>query len=621
MSTTQTRGAELPLQQYESVVIRFAGDSGDGMQVTGNQFTHTSAILGNDLATFPDFPAEIRAPAGTRPGVSGFQVRFSSADIHTPGDQPDVLVAMNPAALAVNLSDLKPGGILVVNTGQFGEKDLAKAGLTSNPLTDGSLSGYRLIQIDINKRVKEALAGSPLSPKDVQRCKNFYTLGLMYWLYNRPLDNTMKWLSEKFAKKPELAEANQKALQAGFNAGDIHELFQGRYEVAPCTVMPKGVYRNIMGNDALAMGLIAGAELAGLKLFCGSYPITPASGILEMLASYKNYGVTTMQAEDEIAAVCASLGAAYAGMLGVTSTSGPGMALKTEAMGLAVSVELPLVICDIQRGGPSTGLPTKTEQADLLQAVFGRNSEAPLPVLACSTPSDAFDCAIEAVRIAVQYMTPVILLSDGYIANGSEPWRLPRMEDLQPFPVRFLEEAPPGGFQPYARDGRNARPWVKPGTPGLEHRVGGLEKAHLTGNISYDPENHEFMVHMRHLKVMGVRDSIPTPEVHGAQEGDLLVLGWGSTAGSIASAVEIAEKAGRSVSRIHLRHVWPLPRGLDAIFTRFKSILVPEMNMGQMARILRSEYQQHNFISYPKVQGQPFRTSELVAKIDSILER
>jgi 2-oxoglutarate ferredoxin oxidoreductase subunit alpha len=621
MSTTQTRGAELPLQQYESVVIRFAGDSGDGMQVTGNQFTHTSAILGNDLATFPDFPAEIRAPAGTRPGVSGFQVRFSSADIHTPGDQPDVLVAMNPAALAVNLSDLKPGGILVVNTGQFGEKDLAKAGLTSNPLTDGSLSGFRVIQIDINKRVKEALTGSPLSPKDIQRCKNFYTLGLMYWLYNRPLDNTMKWLSEKFAKKPELAEANQKAMQAGFNAGDIHELFQGRYEVAPCTVMPKGVYRNIMGNDALAMGLIAGAELAGLKLFCGSYPITPASGILEMLASYKNYGVTTMQAEDEIAAVCASLGAAYAGMLGVTSTSGPGMALKTEAMGLAVSVELPLVICDIQRGGPSTGLPTKTEQADLLQAVFGRNSEAPLPVLACSTPSDAFDCAIEAVRIAVQYMTPVILLSDGYIANGSEPWRLPRMEDLQPFPVRFLEQAPPGGFQPYARDGRNARPWVKPGTPGLEHRVGGLEKAHLTGNISYDPENHEFMVHMRHLKVMGVRDSIPTPEVHGAQQGDLLVLGWGSTAGAIASAVEIEEKAGRSVGRIHLRHVWPLPRGLDAIFTRFKSILVPEMNMGQMARILRSEYQQHNFISYPKVQGQPFRTSELVAKIDSILER
>ena len=621
MSTSQTRGAELPVQQYENVVIRFAGDSGDGMQVTGNQFTHTSAILGNDLATFPDFPAEIRAPAGTRPGVSGFQVRFSSADIHTPGDQPDVLVAMNPAALAVNLSDLKPGGILVVNTGQFGDKDLAKAGLSSNPLTDGTLSGYRLIQIDINKRVKEALAGSPLSPKDVQRCKNFYTLGLMYWLYNRPLDNTMKWLSEKFAKKPQLVEANQKALQAGYNAGDIHEMFQGRYEVAACTVMPKGVYRNIMGNDALAMGLIAGAELAGLKLFCGSYPITPASGILEMLASYKNYGVTTVQAEDEIAAICASIGAAYAGMLGVTSTSGPGMALKTEAMGLAVSVELPLVICDIQRGGPSTGLPTKTEQADLLQAVFGRNSEAPLPVLACSTPSDAFDCAIEAVRIAVQYMTPVILLSDGYIANGSEPWRLPRMEDLQPFPVRFLEEAPPGGFQPYARDGRNARPWVKPGTPGLEHRVGGLEKAHLTGNISYDPENHEFMVHMRHLKVMGVRDSIPTPEVHGAQEGDLLVLGWGSTAGSIASAVEIAQKAGRNVGRIHLRHVWPLPRGLDAIFTRFKSILVPEMNMGQMARILRSEYQQHNFISYPKVQGQPFRTSELVAKIDSILER
>jgi 2-oxoglutarate/2-oxoacid ferredoxin oxidoreductase subunit alpha len=624
MSTTQapgSRGAELPLQQFDNVVIRFAGDSGDGMQITGNQFTHTSAVVGNDLATFPDFPAEIRAPAGTRPGVSGFQVRFSSADIHTPGDQPDVLVAMNPAALVVNLHDLKPGGILVVNTGMFGDKDLAKANLTSNPLKDGTLAGYRVIEIDINKRVKEALQGSPLSPKDVQRCKNFYTLGLMYWLYSRPLETTMKWLDVKFAKKPELAEANKKALQAGFNAGDIHELFQGRYEVAACNVMPRGTYRNIMGNEALSMGLVAGAQLAGLKLFCGSYPITPASSILETLASYKHFGVLTFQAEDEIAAICSAIGAAYTGCLGVTSTSGPGMALKGEAMGLAVSIELPLVIVDVQRGGPSTGLPTKTEQADLLQAIFGRNSEAPMPVLACATPADAFETAIEAVRIAVQYMTPVILLSDGYIANGSEPWRLPDVESLEPFPVRFLDGVPEAGFQPYARDERLARPWVKPGTVGLEHRVGGLEKAHLTGNISYDPQNHEFMVHMRHNKVMGVADGVPEPEVHGSQEGDLLVLGWGSTYRAIASAVEIAQRKGQQVGRVHLRHVWPLPRGLDAIFTRFKSVLVPEMNLGQMVRILRSEHQQHNFISYPKVQGLPFRTSELVDKIDAILAR
>jgi 2-oxoglutarate/2-oxoacid ferredoxin oxidoreductase subunit alpha len=621
MSTTHAQQPELPLQQFENVVIRFAGDSGDGMQITGNQFTHTAALLGNDLATFPDFPAEIRAPAGTQPGVSGFQVRFSSSDIHTPGDQPDVLVAMNPAALAVNIKDLKAGGIVIVNTGQFGERDVAKAALKTNPLIDGTLAGYRVIEIDINKRVKEALAGSPLSPKDVQRCKNFYTLGLMYWLYNRPLENTMKWLADKFAKKPELIEANQKAMQAGYNAGDIHELFQGRYEVAKCTDLPAGTYRNIMGNEGLAMGLVAGAELAGLKVFCGSYPITPASGILEMLSSYKNYGVLTMQAEDEIAAICAAIGASYAGHIGVTSTSGPGMALKSEAMGLAVSLELPLVICDIQRGGPSTGLPTKTEQADLLQAVFGRNSEAPIPVVACSTPSDAFECAIEAVRIAVQYMTPVILLSDGYIANGSEPWKLPEIDQLPRFPVRFLAVPPPEGFLPYSRDERRARPWVKPGTPGLEHRVGGLEKAHLTGHISYDPENHDFMVRLRQAKVMGIADSIPTPEVDGPKEGDLLVVGWGSTYGSIASATEIVRKEGKQVARLHLRHVWPLPHGLDEIFTRYRAILVPEMNLGQMARILRSEYQQHNFISYSKVQGLPFRTSELVEKIHTLLEQ
>ncbi len=621
MTQTRAVGSDLPSQQFENVVIRFAGDSGDGMQITGSQFTHTAALLGNDLATFPDFPAEIRAPAGTQPGVSGFQVRFSSSDIHTPGDRPDVLIAMNPAALAVNIKDLRPGGIVVANTGQFTERDVQKAALKTNPLTDGSLSGFRVIEIDINARVKRALEGSPLSPKDVQRCKNFYTLGLMYWLYSRPLENTITWLKAKFTKEPALADANIKALQAGYNAGDIHELFQTRYEVPPCTTMPAGTYRNIMGNEALAIGLVTGAELANLKVFIGSYPITPASSILEQLASYKHYGVLSFQAEDEIAAICSAIGAAYAGHLGITSTSGPGMALKGEGMGLAVSLELPLVICDVQRGGPSTGLPTKTEQADLLQAIFGRNSEAPIPVLACATPSDSFDCAVEAVRIAVQYMTPVILLSDGYIANGAEPWRLPEVDQLPRFPVEFLKSVPPGGFLPYARDEKRARPWVKPGTPGLEHRIGGLEKAHLTGHISYDPENHEFMVNMRAAKVQGVRDSIPTPTVHGASRGDLLVVGWGSTYGAIASAVEIAHGKKQKVSRLHLRHLWPLPKGLDEIFASFESILIPEMNLGQLARLLRSEFPHHEFISYPKVQGQPFKTVELNTKIDAILEK
>ncbi|MBI5433424.1 MAG: 2-oxoacid:acceptor oxidoreductase subunit alpha [Planctomycetes bacterium] len=621
MTQTRNVGAELPSQQFENVVIRFAGDSGDGMQITGSQFTHTAALLGNDLATFPDFPAEIRAPAGTQPGVSGFQVRFSSSDIHTPGDRPDVLVAMNPAALIVNIKDLAPGGIVIVNTGQFAERDVAKAGLKSNPMTDGTLTGYRKIEIDINDRVKRALEGSPLSPKDVQRCKNFYTLGLMYWLYSRPLEPTIAWLKDKFGKKPELADANIKALTAGFNAGDIQELFQARYEVAPCTTMLPGTYRNITGNEAVAIGLVAGAELANLKVFIGSYPITPATSILEQLASYKHYGVVSFQAEDEIAAICSAIGGSYSGYLGVTTTSGPGMALKTEAMGLAVSLELPLVIVDVQRGGPSTGLPTKTEQADLLQAIFGRNSEAPIPVIAASTPSDAFDCAVEACRIAVQYMTPVILLSDGYIANGAEPWRLPDVDKLPRFPAKFTTVAPEGGFLPYARDEKRARPWVTPGTPGLEHRIGGLEKANLTGHISYDPENHEFMVRMRAAKVAGIRDSIPTPSVVGDKQGDLLIVGWGSTYGSIASAVEIARGKGQRVSRLHLRHVWPLPAGLDEIFASYKAILIPEMNLGQLARVLRSEYQRHEFISYSKVQGLPFKTFELNDKIDALLAR
>jgi 2-oxoglutarate ferredoxin oxidoreductase subunit alpha len=617
--TIKEPGAELPLQQQEEVVIRFAGDSGDGMQITGNQFTNTSALVGNDLATLPDFPAEIRAPAGTRPGVSGFQIHFSSADIHTPGDQPDVLVAMNPAALVVNLPDLKTGGMVIANTGNFGKSDLKKARLDTNPLEDGSLDGYRVIQIDINERVRRALEGSPLSTKEVQRCKNFYTLGLMYWLYSRPLDSTMKWLEAKFAGKPELVEANQRALQAGYNAGDIHEMFQGRYEVPACDDLPPGTYRNIMGNQALGLGLVAGGEQAGLRIFLGAYPITPASDLLHQLAGYKHFGVLTFQAEDEIAAICAALGASFTGHLGVTTTSGPGMALKSEALGLAVSIELPLVVVNVQRAGPSTGMPTKVEQADLLQAVFGRNSEAPLPVLACATPSDAFDCALEACRIAVRYMTPVILLSDNYIANGSEPWKLPDLASLPRFQATFRTEAE--GFQPFQRGADLQRPWVKPGTVGLEHRIGGLEKENVTGNVSYDPQNHELMCQLRHQKVMGVRESIPTPRVNGPERGDLLVLGWGSTAGAILSATQTMRRQGHSVASMHLRHLWPLPKGLNEIFGRYKAVLVPELNMGQLCRILRSEYPTQNFISYPKVQGRPFTASEIAARVQSILEQ
>jgi 2-oxoglutarate ferredoxin oxidoreductase subunit alpha len=618
MTTTREPGSELPLQQQEQVVIRFAGDSGDGMQITGNQFTSTSAIVGNDLATLPDFPAEIRAPVGTRPGVSGFQIHFSSADIHTPGDAPDVLVAMNPAALAVNLRDLKPGGLIVANTGNFGASDLRKAKLDANPIEDGTLEGYRVIAIDINDRVARALESSPLSKKDVQRCKNFYTLGLMYWLYSRPLEPTLGWLAEKFAKRPELVDANQMALRAGYNAGDIHEMFQGRFEVPPCDVMPSGTYRNIVGNPALGLGLVAGAEAAGLKLFLGAYPITPASDLLHQLAGFKEFGVITFQAEDEIAAACSALGASFAGYLGVTSTSGPGVALKTETLGLAVSVELPMVVVNVQRAGPSTGMPTKVEQTDLLQSIFGRNGEAPIPVLACATPADAFDCAIEACRIATEYMTPVILLSDNYIANGSEPWRLPDMENLPKFPVKFRTETE--GFLPFERGERLARPWAIPGTPELQHRIGGLEKEDGTGNISYDAQNHERMTHLRNDKVMGIRESIPTPEVQGPESGDLLVLGWGSTMGGIQSACDRLRRSGIDISNMHLRHLWPLPKGLDEIFSRYRTILVPELNMGQLCRILRSEYPGHQFHSYSKVQGRPFTSFELAERFKQLLE-
>ncbi len=606
------------ITKQDDVVIRFAGDSGDGMQLTGGRFTETTAIMGNDLATFPDFPAEIRAPAGTRPGVSGFQIHFSSADIYTAGDTPDVLVAMNPAALIVNYKDLAPGGVIIVNTGNFTERDLAKAGLADNPLTDGTLAGVRVIEVDINSRVTEALADSPLSKRDVLRCKNFYTLGLMYWLYSRSLEPTIEWLDAKFAGKPDLAEANKKALRAGYNAGDIHELFQGRYEVDPMAAARPGTYRNIMGNEALGLGLVAGAKLAGLKPFLGSYPITPASDILHQLSGMKRFGVVTMQMEDEIAAICAAIGASYAGMLGITTTSGPGLALKTEALGLAVATELPLVVVDVQRAGPSTGMPTKVEQADLLQSIFGRNSEAPLPVLSCATPADAFDCAVEACRIAVQYMTPVILLSDNYIANGAGPWRLPEIDKLEPFPAAFADD--PESFRPYDRDDKLARPWALPGTPGLEHRVGGLEKEHLTGNVSSEPENHELMVKLRRDKVLGIRESLPEPEIFGPDHADELVVGWGSTFGAIRSVVERLRREDRPVAHLHLRHLWPLPKDLDTIFGRYGKVLVPELNMGQLARLLRSEYPRHRFIECSKVKGKPFTALELQERIVAILE-
>lgn len=616
MTTTEQPGAELPLQQLDRVVIRFAGDSGDGMQITGNQFTHTSALLGNDLATLPDFPAEIRAPVGTRPGVSGFQLQFSSSDIHTPGDAPDVLVAMNPAALVVNIKDLKPGGTCVVNTGNFKATDLKKARCETNPLEDGSLDAYRVIPVDINARVLEALEDSPLSTKDKSRCKNFYTLGLMYWLYSRPMSTTLDWLAEKFASKPDLVDANQRALKAGFNAGDIHELFQGQYEVPKTEELPAGTYRNIMGNQATAMGLVAGAQLANLKLVLGSYPITPASTVLEALAAYKHFGVVTIQAEDEIAAICAAIGASFAGCLGMTSTSGPGMALKGEAMGLAISTEFPLVIVDIQRAGPSTGMPTKVEQSDLLQSIWGRNGDAPMPVVAASRPSDAFEMAIEACRIAVEHMTPVIYLSDNFIANGAEPWKLPDLSELAPFPAKF--ETTPEGHQSYKRDERGSRPWVKPGTPGMEFRIGGLEKD-TTGNISYDPVNHESMTQQRFDKVAKVANSYPETEIDGDDSGDLLVLGWGSTVGILTQGVLTARSKGQKVSRMHLRYVWPLPSDLDAKFAKFKTILVPEMNMGQMTNVLRSVMPHHNFVSYPKVTGQPFLTTDITSKIDDLL--
>jgi 2-oxoglutarate/2-oxoacid ferredoxin oxidoreductase subunit alpha len=600
----------------DQAVIRFAGDSGDGMQVTGSQFTNTVALYGNDIATFPDYPAEIRAPAGTVPGVSGFQLNFSSGEVHTPGDSVDVLVAMNPAALKVNIGDLKANGILIVNSDSFKENDLRKAHLTTNPMEDHSLDKYRVFPVELQRLTRAALQHLGLDAKAMDRCKNFFALGMCYWLYNRSMDPTVRWIEDKFKKKPLFVEANQLALKAGYSYCEATEAFQTSYEIPPAQLSP-GLYRNLSGNQALALGFVTAAQKAGLKLFLGSYPITPASDILHELSHYKEFGVLTFQAEDEIAAITSSIGASYAGALSITTTSGPGMALKTEALGLAVMTELPLVICDIQRGGPSTGLPTKTEQADLLQALFGRNSEAPIPVLAAATPADCFWIAVEACKIALKYMVPVIILSDGYLANGAEPWRIPSLDEIPGIPVKFATK--PDGFQPYRRDADTlARPWAIPGTPGLEHRIGGLEKQDVTGNVNYEPLNHENMVRIRAAKVDAIVQDVPNVLPSGDAEGDLLIVSWGSTFGAITQAVKGQRDKGRKIGHLHLRYLNPLPANMGNILKRYKRVLVPELNMGQLLWVLRAKYLV-NAVGLNKIQGRPFKQTELDQKIEEML--
>ncbi|MEM9071770.1 MAG: 2-oxoacid:acceptor oxidoreductase subunit alpha [Myxococcota bacterium] len=609
-------------QELDSVVIRFAGDSGDGMQLTGSQFTSATALMGNDLATFPDFPAEIRAPAGTTYGVSGFQIHFADHDILTPGDAPDVLVVMNPAALKVNLPTLKTGGLLIINAGAFTKGNLTKAGYAAgeNPLEDDSLAAYRVLALDITKMTLAAVKEFKLGAKAAGRCKNMWTLGLMFWLFGRERDATVRWLKQKFAKKPNVADANIAALNAGHIYGETAELPSniGVYQVPKADLSP-GEYRNVDGNQATAWGLLAGAELAGLPLFYGSYPITPASSLLHNLAKLKGHGVTTFQAEDEIAAVCAAIGASFGGVLGVTGTSGPGVALKGEAIGLAIATELPLIVCDVQRGGPSTGLPTKTEQSDLFQAVWGRNGDAPLCVLAAATPGDCFYMAIEAVRIATKYMTPVILLTDGYIANGAEPWKIPSMADFKPFPVSFRTETE--GYQPFLRDKETlGRVWVKPGTPGLQHRIGGLEKHQDSGNISYDPDNHHTMVKLRAEKVRKIASDVPAAVLDsGERGGDMVVVGWGSTYGAVKQAVQAVQQKGRRVAHLHLRNIWPLPNGLKDLVESFGHVMVPEMNDGQLSRLLRAELAV-DAQGFNKIAGQPFRIAELTEEIERRLD-
>ncbi len=606
-----------PVQHLDEVTIRFAGDSGDGMQLTGTQFTNATALLGNDLSTLPDYPAEIRAPAGTLFGVSGFQIHFGSTEITTPGDQCDVLMAMNAAALKVNLPSLVDGGSIIANTDGFNDKNLKLAGYTSNPLKDGSLDKYKVYDVDITKLTALALQDLNISSKAVERSKNFFALGMMFWMYNRPMESTLEWIKKKFADKPEIVEANTRVLKAGWNYGETTEIFSVRYQVAPAKLAP-GTYRNISGNEATAWGMMAAAKKARLDLFLGSYPITPASDILHELSKYKHFGVKTFQAEDEIAGICSAIGASFAGNLGTTTTSGPGVSLKTEAIGLAVMVELPLVVVNVQRGGPSTGLPTKTEQADLLQALYGRNGEAPVPVLAAATPSDCFDTVFESARIALKYMTPVICLTDGYLGNGSEPWRIPDFKALPDISPTFRTKAE--GFLPYARDEATlARPWALPGTPGLEHRIGGLEKQHLTGNVSYDPQNHEHMIRLRAEKVERIADDLPPAAVDGDQEGTVLVVGWGSTYGAIRSAVQHHRAKGHAVSHLHLRYLYPMQKNVESILKRFKHVLVPEINMGQLSQVLRSRFL-IPVVTLNKIQGLPFRSIEIEKRIEELLK-
>jgi 2-oxoglutarate/2-oxoacid ferredoxin oxidoreductase subunit alpha len=598
----------------ESIVVRFAGDSGDGMQLTGGQFTLSTALAGNDLATFPDFPAEIRAPIGTLFGVSAFQINFGSTSVETAGDELDVLVAMNPAALKTNLDGLKPGGLVIADAGEFTKRNLEKAKYDGDPLTDGSLAKWQVLAFDISALTIDAVKPFGLGNKDALRCKNMWTLGLALWMFDRERQPLIDWLKAKFAKAPTLAEANIAALNAGHAYGETAEIGASikQHHVAAAPAEP-GLYRTITGAESISMGLVAGAQLAGLPMFFGGYPITPASAILHHLARLKEFGVTTFQAEDEIAAIASAIGASYAGQLGVTSSSGPGIALKGEAIGLAIMTELPLVIVNSQRGGPSTGLPTKTEQSDLYQAVYGRNGDAPMPVIATRSAADCFEVAIEAVRIATRYMTPVMILTDGYIANAAEPWKVPDTSKYQPFPVEFLEEVPADGFRPYARDDKLARPWVKPGTPGLLHRIGGIEKKQGTGNIDYSPANHQEMTDTRRLKVEGIE--VPDQEVElGGTSGTLAVVGWGSTFGPIHQAVRRARRRGLDVAHIHIRHIWPMPANLGALLKGYDNILVPEMNTGQLKTVLRDQFLV-DAKPLNKVSGQPFRISEIEAAI------
>ncbi len=608
------------VQKLDHVIIRFAGDSGDGMQLAGDRFTQETAIFGNDLSTLPNFPAEIRAPAGTLPGVSSFQLHFADHDILTPGDAPDVLIAMNPAALKANIKDLPRGGDLIINTDEFTKRNLTKVGYEASPLEDGSLEQYHVHAVPITSMTVKALESFDITRKDAERAKNMFALGMLSWLYDRPVEGTLGFLKSKFAGKPEIMAANVAAFQAGWNFGETTEAFSVRYEVKPAPLAP-GTYRNISGNTALAYGLIAAAQLAGLPLFLGSYPITPASDILHELAKHKRFGVRTFQAEDEIGAIGAALGASFGGSLSVTSTSGPGMLLKAETIGLAVSVELPLIICDIQRAGPSTGMPTKTEQADLLQAMFGRNGESPVPIVAPASPADCFNAAIEAARIAVKYRTPVILLSDGYLANGSEPWRIPQVASLPDLSSQFAFAAPgDGGFEPFRRDPATlARPWAIPGTPGLEHRIGGIEKADVTGDISYDPDNHDRMVRLRQAKIDGIAADIEPLFVDDPDgSARVLVLGWGSTFGSIGAAVRRARNAGHAVAQAHLRHLNPFPPNLGDVLRRYDKVLVPEINLGQLALLLRGRFLV-DVISYNRVRGLPFRAAELAGVIEDVI--